>query len=66
MEIFIEKENKTIKKDISGKVLIKDILKEFKISSSSCIIVKNNKVVLDSSLIGQNDKIELLSVVSGG
>ena len=66
MEIYIEKENKTIKKDISGKVLIKDILKEIKISSSSCIIVKNNKVVLDSSLIGQNDKIELLSVVSGG
>ena len=66
MEIFIEKENKTIKKDISGKVLIKDILKEIKITSSSCIIVKNNKVVLDSSLIRQDDKIELLSVVSGG
>ena len=54
-EIIIEKPQK-----------IKEILLEKGISLESVILVKNSKIVLEDELISNSDKLELLSVVSGG
>ena len=66
MEVYIEKTSKTVNLNIENDTLVKDILKKLNISPPSCIIVKNGKIILESSKVSQKDKIELLSVVSGG
>ena len=66
MEVYIEKTSKRVNLDVENGTLAKDILTKLKISPSSCIIVKNGKVILESSKVSKKDKIELLSVVSGG
>ena len=66
MEIYIEKISKKVILNIEKDILVKDILKKLDISPSSCIIVKNGKVIIESSKVSQKDKIQLLSVVSGG
>lgn len=66
MEIFIEKDNKTINLEIKELKSLKNILKELNISVESVILVKNDEVCLDEELVSNEDKIKLLSVVSGG
>ena len=66
LKIFIEKENKnkTIILKENSKIL--DILTELKINPVTIIAVKNNEVVTEHETVSKNDKLELLSVVSGG
>jgi len=66
LKIFIEKENKnkTIALKENSKIL--DILTELKINPVTIIAVKNNEVVTEHETVSKNDKLELLSVVSGG
>lgn len=66
MKIFIEKEKKEIDFKITDKKKIKDILNELEISRNSVIIVKNDNIALDDDLVDNQDKLKLLSVVSGG
>ena len=66
MEIFIEKENKTIDYEVSEKIELKEVLKKLNISLDSIILVKNNEVCLEDELVSDSDKIKILSVVSGG
>lgn len=66
MKIFIEKDAKTINYKVNGKKIVSDVLKELKISTSSVIIVKNNAICLENSIVTDADDIKLLSVVSGG
>ena len=66
LKIFIEKENKnkTIALKENSKIL--DILTKLKINPVTIIAVKNNEVVTEHETVSKNDKLELLSVVSGG
>ena len=66
MEIYIEKNSKKICLNIKDKTSMRDILNRIRVTPSSCIIVRNGKIILEDSEISQKDKIELLSVVSGG
>ncbi|MBU2634532.1 MAG: MoaD/ThiS family protein [Nanoarchaeota archaeon] len=63
VKVFIEKENKT--KEIKASN-IKTILDNLKINPETILIVKNNELTTINSKIKSNDKIKLLSVVSGG
>ncbi len=66
MEVFIEKDNKTINYKIENSKSLKEILNELKISLESVILVKNDEICLEDSVVKNGDKIKLLSVVSGG
>jgi len=66
MELFLERENKTIQIELKNKQTLKEILKEMKISIDSVILVKNNEICLEDEFISNTDKLKILSVVSGG
>lgn len=66
MEIYLEKENKTIQKKIESPIELKELLKELNISIESVILVKNNEITLEDENVCNEDKIKILSVVSGG
>ena len=66
MEIFLEKENKTIYLELKKEETLKDIIKKLDISLDSVILVKNDQISLEDEKINDKDKIKILSVVSGG
>jgi len=62
-KVFIERENKTV--NVSS-LTIKEILKELNINRETVIIARNDELVTEDSKVSKNDKIKLLSVISGG
>lgn len=66
VEIYLERENKTINHNLKKDTKLKDLLKELNISISSIILVKNNEITLEDDFVKEDDKIKILSVVSGG
>ena len=66
MEIYFDKEDKTYKIDFVGEKSVKEILKELNISFSSVIVEYNESLILEDKMLNNSDKINLLSVVSGG
>ena len=63
MKVFYDREKKTT--EVKAKT-VKEMLKEMKILKNSVIVVVNNEVVTDDYLFKKEDKVKLLSVVSGG
>jgi len=61
--VYYDKEKKNYK--VKGKT-VNEILKELKIKSNTVIVVINNTVVTEDKKINKEDKIKILSVVSGG
>ncbi len=66
MEIYIEKENTTKQIKLEKNEKIKEVLKELGISINSVILVKNDTICLEDETVSDEDKIKILSVVSGG
>lgn len=66
MEIFIEKDNKTIKIKLEKSKKLIDILNELNITKESIILVKNGEIALEETLVEDKDNLKILSVVSGG
>lgn len=66
MEIFIEKNNKTINLELNEPKKLIEILNKLKITKESIILVKNNEIALEDTLVEDKDKLKILSVVSGG
>jgi sulfur carrier protein ThiS len=64
MIIYIEKEDKELKKRFSGNV--KKLLKELKINPQTVVVVKNDSLVAEDEKLEDSDHVRLLSVVSGG
>lgn len=65
IELFIEKENRTNIINFSGNT-VKDLLKEIKINPETVIVVRRGEVLTEKESLQDKDKIELLSVISGG
>lgn len=66
MEVFLERDNKTLDIEIKKEIPISKLLKQLNISTESVIIVKNNEIALEDEIVTNEDKLKLLSVVSGG
>lgn len=66
MEIYLEKENKTINYEINEKITIKELLKLLNITLESVIILKNGEVTIEEEVVENKDLIKILSVISGG
>ncbi len=64
MDIFIERDNKSIKKTFSG--LASVLLKDLEINSEEILLIRNDKLVTDDEELKDSDSIKLLAVVSGG
>jgi thiamine biosynthesis protein ThiS len=63
--VKIEKDNSTKKINFSGKT-VAELLIQLKINSEVSIVTRNNEILTEEELIKPKDKIEILSVVSGG
>jgi len=63
--IFNEKEQTTEKISFSGQT-VKELLSHLEINSETVLVVKNSEVITEEEILSDQDKLELLSVVSGG
>ena len=66
MELYIEKDDITKNIQIDKETPIKDILNKEDIPLETVIIVKNEKICLEDEVVTNQDKLKVLSVVSGG
>ncbi|MEM4397262.1 MAG: MoaD/ThiS family protein [Candidatus Woesearchaeota archaeon] len=64
MEIYLERENKTLEVVFKGKV--KDLLKKLKFNSEEVLVVRNEELLTEGDILKNSDKIKIMSVVSGG
>ncbi|MBI2647525.1 MoaD/ThiS family protein [Candidatus Woesearchaeota archaeon] len=46
--------------------IVRDILKELSINPITVIVARNNELILEDEPLNDNDKIKILSVISGG
>ncbi len=65
IDLFIEREKKREKVSFSGKT-IGELLKLLQVNPEAVITVRNREVVTEQELLKDKDKVELLSVISGG
>ncbi len=63
MKVLIEKTNKTF--NIEAKT-VKELLIKLKINPTTVLVTRNNEIILESEKLNKDDKIKILSVVSGG
>ena len=64
MEIFIEKENKSITRSFDGPV--KELLISLSINPETVIVVRNCEIVTEEDNVNNKDSLKILSVISGG
>ena len=66
VSVFIDRENKNKKLGLDSSSIVADLLKELKINPVTVIVSRNNELVLEDEKLSNNDKIRILSVISGG
>lgn len=67
MKIIVFNEREHTAKHITFKgSTIKDLLLQLNINPETVLVVKNNEVLTEEEKLSPKDKIELLSVISGG
>jgi len=64
MEVFIEKESKVMHVDFKGSV--KGLLDRIKVNPAEVLVVVNGELATDNDDVNENDKVKVLSVISGG
>jgi len=65
IKVHFEKDNSTKKVNFAGKT-VKELLAQLKLNSEIIIVTRKNEVIPEEELLKNKDKLELLSVVSGG
>ena len=66
VEVFIEKENKKLKIQLEDNAIVSDLLRNLRLNPVTVIIARNNELLWESEKLCDNDKINILSVISGG
>jgi len=66
VEIFIDRENKNQTLELGNNSTIADLLKKLHINPVTVIVSRNNVIILEDEKLNGNDKIKILSVISGG
>jgi len=64
MKIYVEKEDKTIRKQYSGDLLT--LLNLINVNPETVIVVKDDALITRDHILKNSDEIKILSVVSGG
>ncbi len=65
IEVYNEREKTTAKVEIVG-TRVKDLLNQLKLNPEAFLVVRNSEVITEEETLQDQDKIELLSVISGG
>ena len=65
IEVYNEREQTTAKFEFTGNK-VKEVLQHLKLNPESFLVVRNNEVITEEETLQDNDRIELLSVISGG
>lgn len=65
LTIFNEREQTTTKINFAGNT-VKELLGHLKLNPEAFIAVRNREVITEEEILHDRDKIELLSVISGG
>ena len=63
--VFKEREQKLKTISFSGKT-VHDLLRQLKINPEVVIVVKNDEVLTGQDILKEHDKVDILSVISGG
>ena len=66
LNVFIERENKKQEIELDDNSTLKDLLTKLNINPVTVVISKNGEIVSELAELKNKDKVELLSVVSGG
>ena len=64
MKVFIERTKE--EKDLRFSGTVSSLLKKLKINPVAVIVTRNNEVITSDQLISDNDRVKILSVISGG
>ena len=51
---------------IDNKITVKELLKRIDINSTTVIVTRNKEVIAEDTMLNNNDKLDILSVISGG
>lgn len=65
INIFNEREQTTIKVEFTG-TNVKELLHQLKLNPEAFLVIRNSEVITEEEILQDNDRIELLSVISGG
>ncbi len=65
LTIFNEKDRTTTTIEFN-KSTVQDLLTNLNINSETVLVTRNNEILTEDELLNDQDKIEILSVVSGG
>jgi len=65
LEVFNEREQTNHKIEFAGST-VKELFAHLKLNPEAFLVVRNSEVITEEEILLDQDKIELLSVISGG
>ena len=66
INVFIDRENKEKSIELDANSSIKDLLSKLNINPVTVIVSRNDNIITEDEKVNDNDKINLISVISGG
>ena len=66
VKAYIDKDKKSLEVELEDNATIKDMLKKININPVTVIVSRDNNIILEDENLKDNDKIKLISVISGG
>ena len=66
ISVFYDKENKEKTIEIGKNASVKGLLANRKINPVTVIVSRDNNIITEDEKVNDNDKIRLISVISGG
>ena len=66
INVFIDRENKEKSIELDANSSVKDLLSKLNINPVTVIVSRNDNIITEDEKVNDNDKINLISVISGG
>ena len=66
INVFIDRENKEKSIELDVNSSVKDLLSKLNINPITVIVSRNDNIIMEDEKVNDNDKINLISVISGG
>jgi sulfur carrier protein ThiS len=52
--------------EVPGRKSVREVIQEVGLNPAMVLAVRNGKLVLDSEMLGDDDELKLIAVISGG
>ena len=65
IEVFNEREQTTTTVELQGSK-VKDLLSKLRLNPEGFLVVRNDEVITEDETLHDHDRVDLLSVISGG